>query len=133
MRYPIRTLALAAVAVTLLTGCSVSYPFQLVLMVVSDEDGRPIEGATVVLDTTDTVEHEGKMDYGQGSGKSDAGGQLLHDFSISQAPDRYAHWYLKIQHPDFEPVVIDIRPNPVPKSNEKIQIPVSVKMKPLPK
>ena len=33
MYHPIRTIALAAIATILLTGCSISYPFQLLLKV----------------------------------------------------------------------------------------------------
>ena len=133
MRHPIRTIALAAVATILLTGCSISYPFQLLLTVENEDGGQPLEDVTIVLDTTDADDNMTQTDYGvHFRGTTDSSGGLTHDFHITQAPDFYKHWYLKLQKDGFEPVVVDIRPDPVPNSRDRTPIPVAVKMKPLP-
>ena len=133
MRHPIRTIALAAIATILLTGCSVSYPFQLLLKVETEDDGQPLEGVTVVLDTTSEYADKWRMDHGFHHGvPTDASGRVVLDFQITQAPDIYKHWFLKLQKDGYESTVIDIRPNPVPNSRDRTPIPITVKMKPRP-
>ena len=93
MRHPIRTIALAAVATILLTGCSISYPFQLLLTVENEDGGQPLEDVTIVLDTTDADDNMTQTDYGvHFRGTTDSSGGLTHDFHITQAPDFYKHW-----------------------------------------
>ena len=133
MRHPIRTIALAAVATVMLTGCSISYPFQLLLTVENEDGGQPVEGVTVALDTTDENADKLRLDYGfRCRGTTDSSGRLTDDFQIEGSPNAYKHWHLKLQKDGFEPVVVDIRPDPVPNSRDRTPIPVAVKMKPLP-
>ena len=133
MRHPIRTIALAAIAVVLLTGCSISYPFQLLLTVENEDDGQPLEGVTVVLKTTSGDANRLGMDNGSQLGDAtDSTGRFTHEFQIMNSPDNDKHWYLKLQKEGFETVVVDIRPDPVPSSRDRTPIPVTVKMKPLP-
>jgi hypothetical protein len=133
MRHPVRTIALAAIATVLLTGCTKVYPFQLLLTVESEADGRALEGVTAVLKTTSGDANRLGMDYGSQLGDlTDSSGRFTHDFQIVGSPDNDKHWYLKLQKDGFEPVVVDIRPDPVPNSHDKTPIPVTVKMKALP-
>ena len=89
MRSPIRTIAVAVAAIILLTGCSVSYPFQLLLNVKDAESGQPLEGVTGVFHTTDHEEKKADFDSGPPLGtKTSAGGGLMHDFQIIEKPDR---------------------------------------------
>ena len=132
MRNPIRTIAVAATAITLLSGCSYSYPFQLLLTVKDAETGNPIEGVTGVLHMTEDVEHKYRMESGSSLGQeTGAGGGLMHDFQIRNKPDQYRHWYLKLRKEGYEPLVVDIRPDPVPETHDRTPVPVAVKMKPL--
>ena len=132
MRNPFRTITLAAAAILLLTGCSYSYPFQLLLTVKDAETGKPLEGVTGVLDTTDREEAKYQMESGFSLRReTGAGGGLMHDFQITNKPDQYRHWFLKLRKEGYEPTVVDIRPDPVPETKERISIPIAVKMKPL--
>lgn len=132
MRHPYRTIALTIVAVVFTTGCSVSYPFQLLLTVKNADDGTPLEGVTGTLDTMGVEEQKTRLDYGFGlQTHTGTDGRLTYDFNISGSPDRFPHWYLKLHKDGFEPVVIDIQPNPVPDDRKNRQpIPVTVEMKP---
>jgi hypothetical protein len=139
MRHPYRTVSLVVVTLVLLTGCSVSYPFQLLLTVKNADDGTPVEGVTVVLDTTNADEDRLQFDRGSypspsSDRQTDAEGRLTFTFQINNEPHRYAYWFLKLRKDGFEPAVVDIRPNPVPKNHrETTPLPVVVEMKPLPK
>jgi hypothetical protein len=137
MRHPYRSVGLATVAIVL-TSCSVSYPFELLLTVKNTEDGTPIEGVSVVLDPTNTT--ESKDDFKQGNYPSpthrretNADGQLSVYFQFNSRHDVGRFWWLKLRKEGFEPTVIDIRPDPVPESTQRTVLPVTVQMKPLPK
>jgi hypothetical protein len=132
MGYPFRTTALVIAAVVLLTGCSWSQVFRLSLTVVDKTDGAPVPGAKVVVDTfltneerkTDPVPPETEL-------QTDAAGRLEYDFSISgytptaSGADR---WYLKVRKEGYEPVVIDIKPNPAPERGRDKPLPLAVKV-----
>jgi hypothetical protein len=133
MRHPYRTVPLVVAAVVLLTGCSYSYPIQLLLTVKNADDGKPVEGVTGVLDTLAVEERKQDLDYGSSfSNRTNADGLLTHEFTAGNT-DHKGPWYLKLQKDGFEPLVIAIRPSPVPKSGEQTPVPVTVEMKPLPK
>ena len=135
MRHPYRTVPIVVATVVLLTGCSVSYPFQLLLTVKNAEDGQPIEGVTGYFGQSNEDEPNAQFEYGFPlRQETNAEGRLTYDFQVSGSPDHYAHWYLKLRKDGFTPLVIDVRPGVVPKNNDpKTPIPVVVKMEPLPK
>lgn len=138
MRHPYRTIPLVVVTVVALTGCSVAYPFQLLLTVKNAEDGTPVEGVTVALETTNTEDHKHDFEWGNSltlaePHQTDTNGQHSATFQINSQHDRYAFWWLKLRKEGFETTVINIRPDPVPKSTQTTPLPVTVQMKPLPK
>jgi hypothetical protein len=134
MRHLARTIPLAVVAIVCLTGCSVSYPFQLLLTVKNAEDGKPIEGATGVLDALAVDEHESQLDYGRHRlPATDTQGRLTYDFSLTGSSGRFLHWHLKLQKEGFEPVVVSIWPNEPNSPRELTSVPVVVELKLLPK
>lgn len=133
MRYPRRTIALAAAAVVLLTGCSTSHAFRLLLTVTNADDGTPVQGATVVLDTSQSEARMHDLAHGSQIGPTDAAGKLTHDFSFGGYTKRTGPWYLKVQKEGFEPRVIDISPRTDAKSGEPNPLPVAVELKPLAK
>ena len=125
---------LLVVAVVLLTGCSWSYKFRLLLTVKNADDGTPVQGVTAVLDDP-VLADERKQDLNAGSrlGTTDAGGELTHDF-IRNGSGWSDPWYLKLKKEGFEPQVIDINPRKDGlKSGEPNPLPIAVEMKPLPK
>jgi hypothetical protein len=136
MRHPYRTIGLAVAAVVLLTGCSTANHFRLLLTVKNADTGEPLEGVTGVLTTSPSEERKNELDYGfplvVGT---NADGQLTHEFMVSPYPSDAPHWYLKLKKEGYDPVIIDIKPNPQPerKGNEKHPLPVTVEMKPLAK
>ena len=135
MRHPYRTAALAFAAVTLLTGCSWSCTFNLLLTVINADDGKPVPGVTVVLDTYSLAEDRKQdLDAGGQIGSTDGQGQLTHEFSISGYTSSEGPWFLKLRKEGFEPVVKDISPHKeAKKGGERNPLPVNVEMKPLPK
>jgi hypothetical protein len=135
MRHPYRTVGLALVAVVLLTGCSTANYFRLLLTVKDADTGKPIEGVTGVLDVQLSEQHKNELDHGYSlGGGTNADGQLTHEFMVSPYPSDWP-WYLKLKKEGYEPVTIDIKPNPQPerKHDEKTPLPVTVEMKPLTK
>jgi len=135
VRHSYRTIGLAVVAVVLLTGCSTANYFRLLLTVKDANTGEPVEGIIAVLDAPSSEQHKNEPDFGHLIPPStNADGQLTYEFMVSPYPsDR--PWYLKVRKEGYEPVVIDIMPNPQPerKGNEKSPLPVTVEMKPLAK
>lgn len=132
MGRPFRTTALAVAAVVLLTGCSWVQVFRLSLTVVDKTDGAPVPGATVVVDTSATNEERKNDSVPPEAGlQTDEAGHLEYDFSISgytptaSGGDR---WYLKVRREGYEPVVIDIKPNPAPERSRDKPIPLTVKV-----
>jgi len=120
-------------AVVLLTGCSWSQVFRLSVTVVDKADGKPIPGAEVLVDAFVTNEErkDEPIPEGWGGVRTDEAGRLDTDFSISgytptsSGGDR---WYLKVRKEGYEPVVIDIKPNPPPERNKEGPIPLTAKV-----
>jgi hypothetical protein len=154
MRHPIRTTLLVVAAVVLLTGCTTSQDFRLVLLVLDKESGRPIPIARIELD--DQVNEERKEDYSRleepnplavvnDDGKAeqeqreyrwrapatDGEGKLEYGFRVSPYPPYERPWYLRVVKKGYEPVVIDIHPYPEPAATRgRISQPVIVEMTP---
>jgi hypothetical protein len=131
MRHPFRTTIVVIAAVVPLTGCSWSQVFQLSLTVVDKTDGTPIPGATVLVDTS-LANEERKNDPVHETGfQTDQAGRLEYDFSIpgytptASGGDR---WYLKVRKAGYEPVVLDIKPNPPPERSRDQHLPLTVKV-----
>jgi hypothetical protein len=137
MRHPYRTVSLVVVTLVLLTGCSTSHTFQLLLTVKNAETGESVPGAKVVLDAgTLSGDRKGDMEAGHHAlGSTNEDGQFSYDVFISPYPSDVPHWFLKLQKDGFEPLVIDIKPasQPRKRDGEKVPLPVVVEMKPLPK
>ena len=135
MRHPYRTVLLVIAAVVLLTGCSTSHTFRLLLEVKNADDGQPVEGVTAVLDTVLSEDRKHGMDVGSAIGKTDAEGKVTHEFKIAgYTRDSSYPWYLKLQKEGFEPQVIDINPRQdFPEGEKTMPLPVTVRMRPLPK
>ena len=135
MRHPYRTTAITLATVALLTGCSWSCTFNLLLTVRNADDGKPMPGVTVRLDTISyAVEQKQELDAGQQIGSTDGQGQLTHEFRISGYTPSGGPWFLKLRKEGFEPVVIDINPRKeAKKGGERNPLPVDVQMKLLPK
>jgi hypothetical protein len=135
MSHPFRTTSLVIAAVVLLTGCSWSQVFQLNLTVVDKTDGTPIPSALVVVDTSLTNEERRNDPVTTETGfQTDKAGRLEYDFSISGYTPTHSgadRWYLKVSREGYEPVVIDIKPQPPPERREgKIPLTVKVEMRP---
>src|SRR5580658_6452288 len=100
MRHPYRTTALAIAAVVLLSGCSISYDYEIQLVVTNAETGQPLEGVTGLLDKSGDQKRRDDLEFGFPIGdRSNAGGQLTHDFSSSRTSD--GRWCLKLQKQGF--------------------------------
>lgn len=136
MRHPGRAIALAAIAVVLLTGCSWSCSFRLLLTVENAADGTPLPEATAVLDTgTLAEERKGDPDEGSLLAPTNDAGQLTFDFNSAGYTSTTGPWYLKVRKEGFEPQVIDVSPHVEVKSGgkERHPLPVTIRLKPLPK
>jgi hypothetical protein len=134
VRHPYRTTVLVVAAVVFLTGCSWSQTFTLFLTVRNAEDGQPVPGAAVKLDTLGSEERKDEHDYGVGpGGQTGPDGRFEHDFRISGYTESGSErWYLKVKKDGFEPQVINIRPANQPrKPDEKIPLRVEVRLRPV--
>jgi hypothetical protein len=133
MRHRCRTVLLSVAAVVLLTSCSTSQAFHLLVTVLT-ADGTPVAGAKVLLDTQGVEERKLDPEYGwPHDGATDAQGRFAHDFSVSPYPSDDPRWYLKVSKDGFETVVIDIKPDPQPeKSRERIELTRTVELRPKP-
>jgi hypothetical protein len=136
MRHPYRTAAVAFAAVVLLTGCSWSCTFDLLLTVTNADDGNPVSDVSAVLDTSPGHADERKNDPDAGDqlGTTNADGKLAHDFTISGYTSSDGPWYLKLRKEGFEPVILDISPRKTAKKGRELNpLPVAIRMKPLAK
>ena len=135
MRHPYRTVSLVVVAVVLLTGCSTSHTFRLLLTVKSADTGEPVEGAIPVLHESVDDERKNDMEYGWHHFEpTDATGRVTVEFKVSgYTSSSTSRWYLKIRKDGFEPQVIDINPRVQVKAGEVTPLPVTVELKPLAK
>jgi hypothetical protein len=114
MRHPYRTVGLTIAAVVLLTGCSNSYTFNLLLTVTNQDDGQPVEGVTVVLDTAiNAEEQKQKLDAGSLLDATSAEGKLTHRFNYAGYFRTSGPWYLKLQKEGFVSQVIDVSPKKI--------------------
>jgi hypothetical protein len=108
-------LALSAVMLLSLSGCTKGYHYTLTCVVRNAADGKFLEGVNAVVDT------KGKKDelsYGYPVLElSDAEGRFQYKLYITmRSPDFSApHWYLKLQKDGFRSEVVDIKPGPEPK------------------
>lgn len=133
MRHRYRTIGLAIATIVLLSGCSWSNTFQLLLTVTSADDKQPVGGVAAVLDTLGAVEErKQQLDAGSPIGTTDAAGQLRHNFTISGYTSNSGPWYLKLQKEGFEPLIIDISPKRSVNERE-VPLPVTAEMKPIAK
>lgn len=123
MRSRCLTLGPFAAAVLLLSGCSYSYDFH-VLVSVLGADGKPLGGATVRLDTMGNEERKLDLEHGVPQGAAEDGvGRFPIDFSVSDAAGEHrGPWYLKVSKEGFEPVVVDIHPDPPVKMSTRDRI-----------
>jgi hypothetical protein len=132
MSHPYRTAALVFTAIVTLTGCSTGQTFHLVLTILNKTDGQPVSGAKVVLDKQGVEERKQDVDYGQHEHnvKVDENGAITFDFLVSPyPPDPGRQWFLKVSKDGFEPVVIDIKPSPLPsRADEILPLIVTVEM-----
>ncbi len=133
MVHPYRTVILVVTAIFMLTGCSTGQTFHLVLTILDKTDGKPVSGAKVVLDTLGVQEQKQDVDYGHTvtKVKADENGAVAFDFSVSPYPPDPGHgqWFLKVSKEGFDPVVIDIKPSPLPKrTDELLPLKVTVEM-----
>jgi hypothetical protein len=132
MRHPIRTSLLVFAAVALLTGCSWSQVFRLSVTVVDKTDGNPISEADVQLDPFPRAEERKDDPIPKDTGlRTDVGGRLEHDLSISGYTPTASgdeRWYLKVRKAGYEPVVIDIKPDPLPERSPDKPTPLSVRV-----
>lgn len=130
---PYRLSVLAFTAVILLTGCSWSQVFRLSLTVVDKTDGKSIPGAKVVVDASEINEERKNDPVPQDTeNQTNEMGRLGYEFSISgYTPTNSGgrRWYLKVRKEGYEPVVIDIKPDPPPPRNRDRQpIPLTAKV-----
>ena len=134
MRHPCRTVPLVAVAVVLLTGCSRSFPYQLLLTVRDADTGASAEGVSVILDASILAEErKANMEEGYHAvGATDKEGQFAQEVRVNSYPQETNCWYLKLRKDGFEPLTVTIKP-PEPRSGEVVPLPVTVELKPLPK
>jgi hypothetical protein len=123
----------AALVVSLSSGCSRSYTFQLLLTVTNAETGEPIEGATVHLNTSPLGGFFGLLRFGEEFPGTGANGQLEREFSVSSGA--LPCWYLTIEKDGYEPTMINIKPDPFPyqSKRETVPLPVAVQLKPVAK
>jgi hypothetical protein len=124
----------ALVAIVLLTGCSWSRSFSLLLTVENANDGQPVPDVSAVLDTRAMAdERKGDPDEGTRLLPTDAVRKLTFDFNIGGYTKSDGPWYLKIRKDGFEPQEVDISPHVEVKNGERYPLPVTVRIKPLPK
>jgi hypothetical protein len=134
MRHPYRTTFLIVSTIILLTGCSTSQTFQLILSVRNKTDGKPVSDVQVTIDTLGIEERKFDMDYGWPRATTDADGRLSQDFMVSPYPNDRYHWYLRVSKEGFEPLVIDIKPaTQPPKTTEASPLKVDVELEPIKK
>ena len=135
MRHLYRTLFLVFTAVVLLTGCSTSHTFQLLLLVRNKADGTPLSGVNLNLSTNwGNEEHKLDTIYGEWnpSPTTDAAGRFTRNFMVSPYPSDHPHWYLKLTKEGFEPMAVDIKPSPQPRKHDGITpLNVEVEMQPM--
>jgi hypothetical protein len=129
VRHSRRSLLLILSAVVFLPGCSTLQLFQL-LLEVRNENGKPLPGVSIKLDTLGNEERKLDVEYGIQSGITDEEGRITLDFMVSPYSSDSPHWYLKLTKEGFETAVIDIKPYPQPvKVQERIPLNVMVEMK----
>ncbi len=90
--------------------------FRLSLTVVDKTDGKPIPGAEVDVDASLTNEEQKHNPVETGL-LTDEAGRLEYDLSIpgyTPTASGGERWYLMVRKEGYEPVVIDIKPNPPP-------------------
>jgi hypothetical protein len=130
MRHPCLTVPLVVAGLVVLTGCSTSQVFDLVLVVRNKADGRPLQGVTASLDTL------GRQQEGEEFpvvGSTDSEGRLVHELGVSPYPPYEGRrWMLRVRKDGFVTVEQDIRPDPLPSRERdvKFPLPVTVEMQP---
>lgn len=132
MRHPYRTMSLVVASVVLLTGCSMSHKYTLILTVLDAETGEPVEGAIVVIDIQGDEKRKHNHDDSTSIPPTDKEGRLTYELRAAHYDFRNPAWYLKVRKYGYEPVVIDIKPEKEPDSYDVRPLPVTVRMKPIP-